>query len=92
MSNKYPCEGCVVRASCSKDCTKLENDRDKLCLHFMYLEYSINFKCPDCGHDNGNVPANADVITVYCNECNHCFSIYMTCAYLVDNVKREKTL
>jgi len=93
MSNKkFPCKDCLVKITCSKECNKIEQNTDEISLHFIYLEYFIKFICPDCGHNNGDIPANADVITIRCQSCNHIFSVYMSCKYLVDYVKREVLL
>lgn len=68
---EYPCVGCVVFASCTKMCDKLEMDEDKIFKHFM--EYNT---CIDCGSEKfSEGPTGGMCVNVKCVSCGHWFNL-----------------
>jgi len=73
IKTEFPCQNCLVRASCdfSKPCDKLEMNKEKLLQLFLK-----NSCCPDCGSKTFHEgPAGGASVNVQCSECGHWFNM-----------------
>ena len=68
---QFPCIGCVVEASCSKLCDKLEKDNSKV--KDLFLKHRC---CIDCGEEKLlQGPSGGMAQNVKCSSCGHKFNM-----------------